>query len=190
MSIPSPASKLPTPGTKAFKSLVVDTVSSSPSSSADYVIQFFQLYEEQKGLGFLQEVNNVMDLYRTFLDSVPKGLESPSLNYYMYHYQLYMRQRFADTYLSQLRKKQTELLLLETKPNHDIKNVFELRKEVKSLENRYLEISRDIMKYSNDGITRETPKNINVTHTATVQLSDIHNKIREIKNITIESDKK
>ena len=77
----------------------------------------------------------------------------PTFNQWIYFYNVYHRQKLIDDLMSgmnEYNKKATET------DDEDLRNQY--LKKVKSFEFRYNELSKDLLKYTNDGLNRETTR--------------------------------
>lgn len=117
-----------------------------------------------------------LQLYKEFCKLLPTTVKKPTPNAWIYQYSMLVGTNILDrqykgynNYLD----KVTELEAQEKSEERD-KELADAQKRVVSFEKRILEFLRTVIKYSNDGVNREQPKQVEHTHKTKVSLNDIH----------------
>jgi hypothetical protein len=120
------------------------------------------------------------EMYSKILEVIPLDKQVPTYNEALLYYNLDKLQTTADRLYTAI------TMLLKEIDEGNVKQ-YDGEKKLRSLQSQYNEISSMIMRYSDSGINRETPKqmNINVNH---LDLNSIHQQIRDIRNITPDND--
>lgn len=130
------------------------------------------------------EVEDFSAAYTKLKQMVPDSVPVPTMNEALLYYNLARMQKLADAQFNAIAKNEKKLKQLRKFPDENEKEIRWYEKNIENLERRYHAIARDVIKYSNSGVDRDTPKNINIQNNTTIKLSDIHDKIRDIKNVT------
>lgn len=123
-------------------------------------------------------------IHDEFLSYMPEDLERPSFNQWIYHYNVINLQILAD-----YNRKQSEVLKKKAKQLRFAENIAEAiktEKKASQLEQQYHIYARDLIKYSNDGINRETPKKVEIAHSRVIDLKDFHKLVRQAKSKIID----
>jgi len=100
------------------------------------------------------DYTNTTQAYNVLLKHIPDGIEAPSLAEWLYVYNMTMRQRMVDNIFRAY--SDTCTAITEAKANDDESTLkFQLNHQ-KELERRYNDMSRDLLKYVNDTLNRES----------------------------------
>lgn len=150
-----------------------------------YIITFLS------SLKMLERTDNAMELYPLLIRGMPKGLARPTVNQWLYFYNICERQRLTDGIVKAIEYnvndlKQTELL---EETEDVLKRKKWLNSLLKNLKHQYLEFSKDLLKYTNDGLNRESREQT-TDKIIKAQLSplDVGASMREANRRVIEGD--
>jgi hypothetical protein len=132
-----------------------------------------------------REITNFNDAYTELLEWVPENEKIPTLNEALLYYNIARLQELADAQLKAIAANEEKLKSFN--PDTQSREIDRTKMHIERLEKKFHEFIKEILKYSNSGVDRETPKQINmqVNH---LDLNSIHQQIREFKNITPDKD--
>jgi len=127
-------------------------------------------------IDFEQTMIGYDELYPLLLKHLPEGVPAPSFNQLVYFKSICHLQQRANRYMAGINHCDAELDKLSSKDNLnsiDQSQIRSLNKTKLSLDRHYLEIYKLLMKYSNDGLNRES-RDKNIDKVTQLGLSDIH----------------
>ena len=166
-----------------LKQEIIELNTFTDKNVPSYIIQFTQELDKR-----LEEYNPT-DMYPLLVDTLPDGVPEPTFNQWLYFFNICKRQQLVTDILSgieynvnQIRQIKCKYLKDELLSEEDRKTVHSIERVNKELHKQYESYSRDILKYTNDGLNREsrehqTDKQIS----ASIQLSDLHKHVIDLK---------
>ena len=140
---------------------------------------YIHIFLSEKG----KEITNFREAYSQLIDWMPKHEPTPTLNEAILYYNMARLQEIADAQLRAIESNEKKMAELLKHPEENKSEIGWYKGNLERLERKYHDIAKDLMKYADGGVDRETPKLINVTNNI-VDLASIHQTMRDIKNIT------
>ncbi len=133
--------------------------------------------------------------YVQLLKYLPKGIDKPTYNEWLYFYNMFHRQKITDKIYDQIDMLRDNLNKINDDPSLDTetkaKQVKSLTISIRQQMDQYDKFQSVILKYSNDGLNRRVREQMqDKAIKAGMSLNDMHNIMRSPKVIDVEDEKK
>jgi len=165
------------------KELIKNTLEELNTFVDTNVPSYILSYIKELGFG----VSDCSSYYPDLVKTVPSGVDVPTFNQWMYFYNIARRQTLADEMYNAIMSNKSALKKLHD--SGDVDGVGKLEHSIMGQERRYVELTRDILKYTNDGLNRETPRKLEVSTTSKIDIGMIHSVMRKNLKPVIEVKK-
>lgn len=134
----------------------------------NYIFNFLESYDN---------FSSFSDFHKSLVEYFGDSDKLPSLNESMLYYDLIKFQRLADGKYSLIVELTDKLNRLRDDPESSREEIFRVEKCLEKNERDYHQILKDILKYTNDGVNRSTPRKVESKITV-VKPSDIAKMIK------------
>ena len=145
-----------------------------------YALEYASVVESAKdGLSNVDLFKfNAASFYTALLDFVPTGVNPPTVDQWLFYWNVYNDQRLIDTHRISHDKLSLELSELESSEDPDPSAVAQLDKRIRRIEERCHNIGRDLQKHLMTLSLADKPKHIDMTITK-IKPSDVMALIRQ-----------
>jgi len=110
-----------------------------------------------------KEITNFKDAYMKLINWMPSNEPTPTLNEAMLFYNLARLQQIADAQIKGIDANEDKLRELLKNPEIKKNEIQWYQKNIERLENRYHQLAKDLLKYSDSGTNRESQVNEGVS---------------------------